>query len=317
MAKNSSIPTPLDPAWIKNPSAAVCLLSHLGLIRISGADTEQFLSNLLSCKIDAPTQHFQFCTVCNPKGRVISHFAIFHKEADIYLQMPLQLLTHLIDHLKKYVLMSKVTISDASSELTGVGYIAKSPTELADSVLRLRVPSHRERYVAYTTPEHATQLLQTAKESGYAIMDYHAWHYCDVADAIPNIYLSTSAQFTPQMINLDLLGAISFSKGCYPGQEVIARTHYLGKLKRRAYLFVAETKEVEVGVPVYTTSEDEPCGLVIDCCNTTEQHFLVFASIKIKSLNSSLYLKQGEHKVSLKVIEMPYSVKEASYDPDS
>lgn len=310
-------PTPLDPTWIKNPSAAVCLLNHLGLVRISGADTKQFLSNLLSCKMDEQTEHLQFCTVCNPKGRVISHFSIFYKEADIYLQMPLQLVTHLIDHLKKYVLMSKVVISDASSELTGIGYIAKPPTNLPEATSLLRVVGRHERYIAYTTAEQVAQLLRTAKESGYTVMDYHAWHYCDVADAIPNIYLSTSAQFTPQMINLDLLGAISFSKGCYPGQEVIARTHYLGKLKRRAYLFAAQSNDIEVGIPIYTTGEDEPCGLVIDCCNTTEQHSLIFASIKIRALNTSLYLKQGEREVSLKVVEMPYSVKEESCDLDS
>lgn len=313
---DKQVDTSSKPACIKD--ASVCRLDHLGLIRVSGADAQQFLSNLLSCKICTEQDHLQLCTICNPKGRIISCFTAFCKGADIYLQMPTELIAQTIAYLKKYVLMSKVELDDVTAELVSIGYIATLPNALDDRTTVFRAPGNLvERYIAYTPADYSEQLQQQAMESGCRAVSHHVWHCCDIAEGIPSIYLATSEQLTPQMINLDLLGAISFSKGCYPGQEIIARTHYLGKLKRRAYLFTVESCDVEAGIPVYVEGEEEPCGQIVDSCSVEDRYAIALASIKIKSLNAQLHIKLDSNVVPLTLEKMPYSVTETSFDAEA
>ena len=112
------------------------------------------------------------------------------------------------------------------------------------------------------------------------------------------------------MVNLDLIDAVSFSKGCYPGQEVVARTHYLGKIKRRCYLFSAASNNIKVGDPVYHPDYDEACGLVVDSYATAPNNSFALISVQVKTLNTpQLHIKtQDDQTIALQKEEMPYIV---------
>ena len=306
-----------DRSWLQHLPQTVCPLNHLALLRVSGADAEDFLDKLVSCKLELQKEQPQLCSFCNPKGRILSCFTLFYKDGDIYLQMPHELVDTIIQRLKMYVLMAKVELHDASADLLGIGYIGSAPPQSADGDVLLQAPGHLPRYFVYTEASRAQTLWQQALDAGYSPLAHTAWHYTDIACAIPNIYLSTVEKLTPQMVNLDLLGAVSFSKGCYPGQEVVARTHYLGKLKRRCYLFSAETDTIKVGDPVYHSDHDEACGLVVDNHAVDTNYTLGLISIRIDALNApELYIKTQDTSVPLKIEKMPYAVKETSHDPE-
>ena len=112
------------------------------------------------------------------------------------------------------------------------------------------------------------------------------------------------------MVNLDLIDAVSFSKGCYPGQEVVARTHYLGKIKRRCYLFSAASDNIKIGDSVYHPDYDEACGLVVDSYVAASDYSLALISVQVKALTPlRLYIKtQDDQTIALQKEEMPYPV---------
>ena len=305
-----------DHSSLQSLPKTVCPLDPLGLLRVSGPEAKEFLSNLVSCKLEPQKKQLQLCSLCNPKGRILACFTVFYQGDDIYLQMPSELVEAAIQRLRMYVLMAKVELYDASKDLSGIAYIGSAPSALDDDDAILKAPGHLPRYFMYATADQIQVAWQQALDAGYAPASYDAWHYSGIACGIPNIYPSTAEKLTPQMINLDLLGAVSFSKGCYPGQEVIARTHYLGKLKRRCYLFSAKTDNIKVGDAVYHSDHDEACGLVVDSYAVDTNYSLCLISIQIKALNTSqLYIKTHSNQVSLQMEKMPYSVKETSHNP--
>ena len=292
----------LDHSSLQKLPNTVCPLDKLGLLRVSGSEAIDFLNRLLTCKLEAPNEQLQLGAFCNPKGRIISCFHIFYKDTACYLQMPYELVDITIQRLKLYVLMSKVEIDDASSDLLGVGYIGAPPQQLEHNDTLLQMPGHLPRYCIYASASRMQTIWQHAVAAGYTATTYDAWHYSDIVCQIPKIYRATTEKLTPQMINLDLIGGVSFSKGCYPGQEVIARTHHLGKVKRRCYIYTAESDNIQIGDAVYHSDYDEACGIVVDNHAIAKQA-LGLTSIRLKVLATpGLYIKNADnHPVSLQI----------------
>jgi hypothetical protein len=261
--------------------AILCDLSHLGLIRARGEETAGFLQGQLSNDVaQVCATRSQFTSYCNPKGRMLAILRLFIREDDYYLRMPREILEPTLKRLRMFVLRAKVTLEDASEDLVGMGYagagadarlsskVGALPQVVDGSLTRdgltvIRIPGPQPRFELYGDLEGMkalwSELDAEALASGAA-----DWALLDILCGIPTVLAGTREAFVPQMANLDRVDGLSFKKGCYPGQEIVARTHYLGKLKRRMYrLRIPQGVSPRPGDPVYGTAP-EPVGTVVD-----------------------------------------------------
>jgi len=205
-------------------------LSHLGVLQLRGVDSQTFLQGQLSADMRqlCPTQ-LLLAGYHSREGRVIAVARLVAPAPDLVLAvLPKELINQVAERLRKFVLRAKTTIVDASADWRLTGIIADAQPHGA-----LPWPGARNRWLRV----EQTSALPAAIDddaigagSGKALQQFHAG---DIADGIPQIYAATADRFVSQMLNLDVLGAIAFDKGCYTGQEIIARAHYRGKVKRR------------------------------------------------------------------------------------
>ena len=233
----------------------LCDLSHLGLLEISGADAVTFLQGQVTndvSQLNGSNAHYT--AYCNPKGRMLALFLAFAHYDHLHLQFNRELLEPIMKRLKMYVMRSKVEIKDVSDSIIKFGLngleaasmleavFSKIPTEdyelasLENGAI-LKLPSYNDdaRFEIFTDAINAP-LIWDALKSNSKVVEKPHWDWLEIQAGIPDIELKTQEQFVPQMLNLDILNAINFKKGCYTGQEIVARTHYLGTVKRRTYL---------------------------------------------------------------------------------
>lgn len=238
---------------ILDPLPLCVNLSHYGLIKVSGKDAETFLQGQLSCDIREVTPtHHQLGAYCNIKGRVIALLRIFLVEDHYYLQLPKVLLEKTYSELKKYGMFSKIKLEKVENDPASKNNIKKfgvygenSPeflselfdkeikyedgkTEQIGSILILCLPGLKPRFeiINFSSLTSIPSLPSLSSN----IQD---WTLLDIQAGIPEIWAESSEQFLPHDLNLPELNAVSFSKGCYRGQEIIARMEYRGNLKKR------------------------------------------------------------------------------------
>jgi tRNA-modifying protein YgfZ len=232
---------------MKQPGA-LCLLEDYGVLRFGGADVLKFLQGQLSNDVTTLGGNMTGGStpgatltgggtllragLHNPQGRTLALLALMAMEqGDILALLPLELVSTVAERLRRYLLRAKVAISDVSTQTRVVG--------LATADAGGTLSGQR---IAYGSPNDARALLlQNALEAApiEASMPRAQWRALDISAGLPQVYSATSEQFVAQMLNLDCINAISFAKGCYTGQEVIARAHYRGRIKRRMQRFVS------------------------------------------------------------------------------
>jgi folate-binding protein YgfZ len=257
-------------------------LSYKGLIRASGPDAAAFLQGQLSTDIDKLTPSTnQFSSWNNAKGRVVTLLRIFRRGEDIYLGLPAALKATVLKRLSLYVLRSKVQLTDAGSELDCLGIIGEGATDLlrqsdipvparindmttVESLQVLRLSGREPRYVVYG-PRHALVTLKTRWESDAAMGTEDDWSLCRILAGEPTVHPETSEHFVAQMLDLDKLGALDFKKGCYIGQEIIARSHYRGGVKRHMMRASSNTNvSLKPGMEIHASSHKAPVAEVVD-----------------------------------------------------
>jgi tRNA-modifying protein YgfZ len=214
-----------------NQPEALCLLDDIGVLRFSGAEVEKFLQGQLSNDVaQLPAGVLRRAGLHNPQGRALAVLGLVAADnGDLLALLPLELVSSMATHLRRYLLRAKVLISDASAQLRVLG--------LTSAAAAASLGGQRVTYSA--APESRALLLQSALEAvpPGPLLPREAWRALDIAAGLPQVYSATSGQFVAQMLNLDCIDAISFTKGCYTGQEVIARAHYRGRIKRRLQRF--------------------------------------------------------------------------------
>ena len=203
----------------------------LGVLRARGADTIAFLQGQLSNDATRlESGRLQLSGYHTPQGRAIALLRLTPLAADDVLAvLPRELLAAVLTRLKRFVLRAKVQLSDDSAQWTLLGCRAAAPALPAGA---LCLPFGASRQLLLVPGSFAPQPDETPPGTAAD------WAACDIAEGLPQVYLPTSEAFVAQMLNLDLTGGIALDKGCYTGQEIIARAHYRGQVKRRMQRFV-------------------------------------------------------------------------------
>jgi len=217
-----------------------CLLDDLGVLRFRGEDARRFLQGQLSNDIGRlGSGALLRAGVHNPQGRTMALLALAAAaDGDVLALMPRDLIDHIGSLLKRYVLRSKVTIADETARFRIVGLMPAETTP----------PDAGQRYrYGLQGDERALLLQDSSHRSGTAPnLNREQWRARDIAAGLPQVSSATSGHFVAQMLNLDCIDAISFDKGCYTGQEIIARAHYRGRVKRRMQRFVSSRPQTLV-----------------------------------------------------------------------
>lgn len=228
-----------------------CDLSHFGLIGFGGEDSQIFLQGQTTNDVrQVNQQQAQFGSLCTPKGRMSATFLLWRHGSDYFMELPDELRESIQKHLSKYVMRAKVKMRDASGEFIRLGVAGEGARSVLSALFDplpqtpyaaiqgvcgtlISLPGNRYEIVAlHNQAEALWQALHpTCTPVGAA-----CWDWLTIRSGTPTILPATQEQFTPQMANVELLGGVSFTKGCYTGQEVVARTQHLGKVKRRLYL---------------------------------------------------------------------------------
>ncbi len=260
-------------------------LSCLGILKISGSGAGQLLQGQVSCDIAAiPSGAGNFGAHCNPQGRIISLFYAARIDDEFLLLMPKNIITTALAALKKYAPFFKAELQDASHSHQIIGAYHNQDV-LAHPLIsaRISLPSDTNRELI---------LLPPGTLSDNETASHDEWKLLDMLDGIPAIYAETSGTFLPHDINLPELNAVNFNKGCYTGQEIIARMHYRGNPK--THLYRGRSNEPIVpGTLIY--DQEKPAGTIIDSSQTVyNNHFaLLFTSTAAAIAHQPLRTEQG------------------------
>jgi len=294
----------------ENPIA--CAISSFSIFKISGNDRCSFLQNQLTNNL-TEEKICQLSAWCNPKGKVIANFIIMNTGKYYLLFFRNNLKDYLYKKLNLYILRSDVIIEDVTSLYLQLGlsnidklnlyYPTKSlkegEIEFIDKNYIARLPDHSGRYLMVAEVESIKDVIRKLKDS-INFAGYLNWEKQDILLKIPWIDFENKEKYLPQMINLDKLNAISFKKGCYSGQEVIAKVHYRGKIKRNMML-ISSKNELHPGCYLYSESTEKKVGDILNSSSEKfDNNFFGLAIIESEKLNDNLFVDTNtRHKINI------------------
>ncbi|MET0052256.1 MAG: folate-binding protein YgfZ [Candidatus Thiodiazotropha sp.] len=303
-------------------------LSHYGLIRVTGADAETFLQGQLTNDVRLVSEtHSNLAGWCNAKGRMIANFRCFKRDGDYYLQTPGEHIPVVLKRLGMYVLRAQVSLTDASDDLmrfglTGNGaesILASGFENLPDAVngivqsgemtlIRLAGATSRFEIIG---PAQALQTLWQQAETQAVVATPDFWALQEIRAGVPTVFEETREAFVPQMMNMQLVDGVSFTKGCYTGQEVVARMQYLGTLKRRMYLAHVDSATAPKPGDELSSSEStsgQGAGKVVDA-RASGNGYDLLAVIEVASAQSG-DVRLGDEGPLLQIQTLPYAFPE-------
>lgn len=307
----------------------LCDLSQFSIIVVAGDDAAKFMQGQFTNDVDLIDEETsQLNAFCNKKGRMIANFRAFKHQGNYFLSIKSNLTDQSIQHLQNYVLRSHVAIQDVSEQMVHLGVSGKDAIDLLspfienineeiDSVshnndyIAVRVAGKQPRYEIFCSLEHAKELWQKISPQADVVAS-STWDYLNIQSGLPFIDVSTSGEFVPQMANMELINGISFTKGCYTGQEIVARMHYLGKLKKRCYKINIDTdKKPDNGDKLFAENAraGQNTGAIIQVEKNPESGYDALAVIQVADIQTNLFLHDADGpKVTVK--ELPYSLTE-------
>ena len=274
------------PSAITPPAPAACHHTGWGVLRVAGADAAAFLH----CQLSSDVQGLdagcgQYWSYNSPKGRMLANGVLWRAPAGqgdgaITLLVAADLAETLRRRLGMFVLRSKVTIEDASASTMLIGVAGDGSAEATREALGVSPPpggtamfgaagtafTLPDRRIAIVAPHADGRVLQAALARHTSAVGNAEWRRFGIAAGVAWIGAATSDLFVPQMVNWDLLGGVSFRKGCYPGQEIVARMQYLGRLKERLFAFHADALDAPPATRLFsaTFGAGQSCGTVVD-----------------------------------------------------
>jgi folate-binding protein YgfZ len=299
-------------------------LSHYGLIGFSGEDAKDFLHGQITNDLRGLTeQQAVFAGYLSAKGRMLANFLVMKRADDILVMLPASLREAIQKRLSMFILRSKVKARDASDEWVRLGLSGPQAGKLLASVLGVAAPASimamahtgqacvlclgADRFDILVAPAAAealwTQLAAAARPVGAP-----AWDWLLVNAGIPAVLPQTQDHFVPQMANMEILGGVSFNKGCYPGQEIVARSQYLGKVKRRLYLAHLDS-EARPGDELYAPDPaDQAAGLIANAARAPGGGWDVLAVALTPSVEAGEVRLKSRDGAPLAFRPLPYPV---------
>ena len=282
-------------------------LEYLGLLRVSGEGAKKLLQGQISCNLDEISLTKSSLAVhCNPQGRIISLFRIFQLGTDYYLQMPRDLIPIAQAALNKYAPFFKVTLSDVSKAFSQIGYSGPALQNMPEDIAVLNLNEELSRYEIIGESNSVNKFISTM-QTPPEMMTTDDWKKLSISAGIPSVYAATSEKFLPHELNLHKLDAISFTKGCYTGQEIIARMQYRGKLKN--HLYSAQTQSISppsLGDEIY--NQIGACGTIVDFISIDNKNYNLLVIAPEAEVNSvPLFLNQDKNNV-LEFLTLPYTI---------
>lgn len=310
-----------------NEGNVLVTLSQLGWIRVGGINADDFLNGQLSNDprlLDA--QYSQLSAYCNPQGRALAVLRVFRRGAEFWLQLPAELTDGIAKRLRIFVLRAKVTL-DVGADLTPIGLIGPDAAAILETaslpvpqavdrvatrndITVMKVPGIRPRFEILGPIAAAKSLWQTLARQALPVGP-QAWVWHDIQAGLPAALQQTSAVFVPQMLNLDVLGGINFKKGCYPGQEIVARVHYRGRPKQRMYRARVHAQGIPTpGEPIYSTeSREQSVGNVVQATAAPDGGYDLLAVVQIVSAASGELRLGSTQGPNLALETLPYSLE--------
>jgi len=304
-------------------TAYFCVLSHEGVLAVRGPDASKFLQGQLTCNLSYLTAETSSLGArCTPKGRMQSSFRIALDGDGYLLAMASELLQLQQADLNKYAVFSKSRLTDESADWCrfglagGDGSLVSLGLDLpltADSVVRshgmiaIRLQDSR---VELWTPGADAEQVRTRLAAQLQEAPVNRWLLDQVRAGIGQVFGSTRELFIPQMINLQALGGVSFKKGCYTGQEIVARMQYLGKLKRRLQRLLIEGRQDELpapGVEIFSPVHGSSVGEVVLAASDTDRVELLAVLQEDAAADGRLYLGSPDG-LPMSLLELPYSL---------
>jgi len=301
-------------------------LAHLGLISCSGEDAQAFLHGQLSNDVKQLTpERSEYAAYCSAKGRMLANFLLWREDQAYCLQLARSLLPAVQKRLAMFVLRAKVKLADASESRPVLG-LAGSAAAGALRELFPRLPQRVHELVhdpangtLIALPGARFQLVaeaDTAKRLWRQLAEVltpvgaPCWEWLEIRNGLPLITPATQEQFVPQMANMELIGAVSFEKGCYPGQEIVARTQYLGQLKRRMVLaHVAGARPPQAGDELFSSEVDgQASGMVVNAQAAPDGGYDLLAVVQTASIaQGALHFGSADGPI-LSIQPLPYAL---------
>jgi folate-binding protein YgfZ len=287
-------------APVSAPFQGAVRLTDWGVIRAAGPDAASFLqSQLTQDVLSLDARRATLAGWCSAKGRLLASFVVWRPAPEEFLlACSADLLPAALKRLTMFVLRARCKLTDASADLPLVGVAsATAPPAWQCS----------DAFIGLPAVDGTARALAAGDVPALPALEASAWAWLEVSSAVPRIVAATVEQFVPQMINLELVGGVNFQKGCYPGQEVVARSQYRGTLKRRAFVFDSAAAGSPGQELFHSADPAQPAGMVANAASWDGRH-RVLAEVKLAALGGgTLHLGAADGPV-LHRVDMPYAV---------
>ena len=289
-------------------------LAHLGLIRARGTDAVKFLQGQLTNDVAGmDLSRARLAGFCTAKGRLQASFVVWKLADDeLLLACAASVLPATLKRLSMFVMRAQCKLTDASAELNLLGAAGESAAARIGDALTWgvrTVPGGNLVRLPDVDGVPRALLAVAPGDAPAADLPADAWRLLDVRSGIPTIESATVEQFVPQMLNYELIGGVDFQKGCYPGQEIIARSHYRGTIKRRMFLFGCDAQAAPGQEVFHSADASQPAGMVVNAAPLPGYAGSVaLVEVKLAALDAgSLHLASADG-AALRLESLPYSV---------
>ena len=302
----------------------VCPLSNISILKISGADALNFLQSQFSNDINLLTESLsQINSYCNPKGRIISVFRMIKLENEYFLLLQKELSGKVMERLAMHKLNANVDIDDCTDEYYLLGVILQKNTDTHTELTlpgnynaactnkdltTIKICNSSEKFLLFFKHEHMNIFWDKFIKQ-LSLVGTSAWELSNIYYGSPDVFEETSEHFVPQMLNMDITGGVSFTKGCYPGQEIVARLHYLGDPNKRMYMInIASEKTFTPGTKLFREDNDqESCGEIVSAQQLYNSKSAALAVIRTRDISERIIVKSQDNPI-ITVKDLPYKL---------
>ncbi|WP_153488445.1 folate-binding protein YgfZ [Burkholderia cepacia] len=328
-AASASLPVFPRPSAADFDAPAACMpLPQFGVIDVAGDDAATFLHSQLTNDIEhLDAASARLSGYCSPKGRLLGSFLAWRAGHGVRLLVSKDVQPAVQKRLSMFVLRAKAKLTDASDMLAVVGFAGDVRDALsgifdalpdgvhvkvdgpAGTLIRVPDAAGRKRYL-WIGPRAEVDARVAALGGTLPVVSPAVWDWLDIRAGEPRITQPAVEQFVPQMVNFDVIGAVNFRKGCYPGQEIVARSQYRGTIKRRTALVhvAGETDTVHAGVELFHSDDPgQPCGMIVNAAAAPAGGVDALVEIKLAALdNGTVHLGSADGPV-LAFDALPYA----------